>query len=126
MMTPMHQPPSDEIVRTHHALVIDGTDVEITRIAEFIGYEWQYTWMTLLNISELKFDIGHDSLSWVTDCVKMSLLKYMTKVSEMFPTTFLMYEYYTEREEEMEHAVFYLYGGQVTIDKTMTNLDHEV
>lgn len=125
-MTPMHQPTNEEVIKTHHSLVIDGTDVEVTRIVEFIGYEWQYTWMTLLNISEMKFDIGHDTLSWLTESTKMSLLKYMTKISEMFPYVFIMYEYYTEREEEMEHAVFYLIGGQVTIDKSRIDLDHGV
>lgn len=124
-MTPMHQPMENEIVKVNHSVVLDGTDVDITRIVEYIEYEWSKQWNSLLNITQLTFDLGHDTIMFATESVKVSLLKYVTKISELFPNLFIMYEYYTEQEEDMEHAVFYLYKGQVTIDKNHLSIDNE-
>lgn len=126
-MTPMHQP-TTELKRVNHAITLDATDVEITKFVEHMDCEWFGMWQNLLNFSNVRYDLGHDTLTFTTECVKLNLVKMVTKLSCQFPKIFFMYDFYTdvENEEDMEYGTFYLYGGKVTIDQNELEIEHEV
>lgn len=114
-MTPMHQPIQTK--KVNHALVLDGTDVEITRFVEYIESEWLGEWQNLLNFSEVRYDLGHDTLLLTTDSVKDNLVKFAMKLSIRFPTIFMMYEFYTDSEEDFNQGTFYLLAGKITSEE---------
>jgi len=111
----MHQPVQTK--KVNHAFVLDGTDVEITRFVEYIDSEWLGEWQGLLNFSDVKFDIGHDTLILTTESVKENLVKFATKLSLRFPKIFMMYEFYTEDEEDFQQGTFYLLAGKITTEE---------
>jgi hypothetical protein len=111
-MTPMHQPiPTKKV---NHSITVDGTDVEITRFVEFMYGQWFQTWQTLLNFSDVKYDLGHDNLRFSTESNNINLLKLIIKVSRTFPKLYMMYDYYTESDEEFEEDTIYLYNGEIS------------
>jgi hypothetical protein len=82
-MTPMHQP-ATETKRVNHAITLDATDVEITRFVEYMEHEWATEWNNLLQVSNMTYDLGHDVLMFTTDSMKISLIKFITKISGKF------------------------------------------
>lgn len=110
-MTPMHQPTTTKFV--NHSLTLDGTDVEVTRFVEFMYGTWFHNWNTLLNISAVKYDLGHDNLNFTTDSVKVNLVKFMLKLSQQFPKLYIMYDYYTDTESDFEEGTIYFFGGEI-------------
>jgi hypothetical protein len=114
-MTPIHQP--HEPKRIHHSITIDGTDVEITRFVEYMHHRWFDTWANLLNISDIAYDLGHDTLMFTTDCNKVSLIKYVVNISKTYPSLFIMYDYYTDQEEDYYGETVYLLNGEFVNNK---------
>jgi len=115
-MNPMHQP--SEITRVFHSLTIDGSDVEITRFYEFIAGRWFTEHQNFLNFQNKLWDNGHDTLRFETVCGTKNIVKYVQKISMIFPTLFIMYDYYTDEDEEnFEEAVFWLYGGKINTNR---------
>lgn len=115
-MTPMHQPTTTKVV--NHNLTLDGNDVEVTRFVEFMYGNWFKNWTSLLNISSVKYDLGHDNLRFTTDSPKVSLVKFMLKLSQQFPKMYIMYDYYTESEEDFEEGTIFLLGGEIVDGET--------
>jgi len=115
-MNPMHQP--TEVKRTFHSLTIDGSDVDITRFYEFIKSRWLIEHSTFLNFENAEWDNGHDVLRFETKSTQINLIKYIQKLSSMYPHLFIMYDYYTDEDEEnFEEAVFWLYGGKINTNR---------
>ena len=102
----------------NHNLTLDGNDVEVTRFVEFMYGNWFKNWNSLLNISSVKYDLGHDSLCFTTDSPKVSLVKFMLKLSQQFPKMYIMYDYYTESEEDFEEGTIFLLGGEIVDGET--------
>lgn len=115
-MTPMHQPTTTKVV--NHNITLDGNDVEVTRFVEFMYSKWFQNWTSLLNISSVKYDLGHDNLRFTTDSPKVSLVKFMLKLSQQFPKMYIMYDYYTEAEEDFEEGTIFLLGGEIVDGET--------
>lgn len=115
-MTPMHQPTATKVV--NHSITLDGTDVDVTRFVENMYGVWLQNWNTLLNISAVKYDLGHDALRFTTNSTKVDLVKFMLKLSQQFPKLYMMYDYYTETEEEFEDGTVFLLDGEIVDGET--------
>ena len=115
-MTPMHQPTTTKVV--NHSITLDGTDVEVTRFVEHMYGVWFQNWNTLLNISSVKYDLGHDTLRFTTDSPKVNLVKFMLKLSQQFPRLYIMYDYFTETEEDFEEGTVFFFGGEIVDGET--------
>lgn len=107
----MHQPTTTKTV--NHTLTLDGNDVEVTRFVENMYGNWFQNWATMLNISSVKYDLGHDTLRFTTDSPKVNLVKFMLKLSQQFPKLYMMYDYYTETESDFEEGTVYLFAGEI-------------
>ena len=111
-MTPMHQPVKTRQV--FHNLTIDGGDVELTRFVEWFDSEWLPQHKTTLNISNVLWDNGHDTLRFETNCDILHLCLQAQAISAKFPSMFIMYDFYTgEDEEEYQEGVFWFYQGTI-------------
>lgn len=102
----------------NHNITLDGNDVEVTRFVEFMYSNWFQNWTSLLNISSVKYDLGHDNLRFTTDSPKVSLVKFMLKLSQQFPKMYIMYDYYTEAGEDFEEGTIFLLGGEIVDGET--------
>lgn len=122
-MTPMHQPTTTKVV--NHCLTLDGTDVEVTRFVEHMYGVWFQNWDTLLNISSVKYDLGHDALAFTTNSVKTHLVKFMLKLSAEHPKLHIAYDYYTETEENFEEGTVYFFGGEIVDGETGLNINED-
>lgn len=109
-MTPMHQPVKTRQV--FHNLTMDGNDIELTRFVEWIDSDWlkeNYA----LNITNVMWDNGHDTLRFETNCDILELTTQVQAISVIFPTMFIMYDYYTgEDEENYNEGVMWFYEGK--------------
>ena len=115
-MNPMHQP--TELKRAFQSLTIDGSDIEVTRFYEFIKSRWIKEYETLLMFENAEWDNGHDVLRFETVSANVNIIKHVQKLSKMFPYLFIMYDYYTDEDEEnFEEAVFWLYGGKINTNR---------
>ena len=111
-MTPMHQPVKTR--RVFHSITLDGSDVELTRFIEWFDSEWLTQHKTTLNISNVLWDNGHDTLRFETNCDIMQLTLQIQAISAKFPSMFIMYDFYTgEDEENYTEGVMWFYEGQI-------------
>lgn len=111
-MTPMHQPVKTRQV--FHSMTLDGTDVELTRFVEWFESEWLVNHLTTLNISNILWDNGHDTLRFETNCDILQLGLQVQAISAKFPTMFIMYDLYTGEDEENYHQeVMWFYQGKM-------------
>jgi len=111
-MTPMHQPAKTRQV--FHNLTFDGGDVELTRFVEWFESEWLPGFQTALNITEVSWDNGHDTLRFETNCDILQLPLQVQDISARYPDMFIMYDYYTgEDEENYQEGVMWFYQGKV-------------
>ena len=115
-MEAMHQPATTK--KVHHNLTCDGTDVELTRFIEYINDSWYKEYQTLFNFETITWDNGHDALRFDTNSGKTNIVKYIQKISELFPTMFFMYDYYTSQDDpDYEEGMFWLYQGKLNTSK---------
>jgi len=105
----MHQPV--ETRQIFHNLTLDGNDIELTRLIEWIDSEWLKD-NCALNISNVMWDNGHDTLRFETNCDIINAYIQVQAISARFPTIFIMYDYYTgEDEENYNEGVLWFYEG---------------
>lgn len=110
-MTPMHQPLKTSQV--FHNLTFDGSDVELTRFVEWFETEWLKQHQTLLNISNILWDNGHDTLRFETNSTILDIPLQVQEISSKYPDMFIMYDFYTgEDEENYEEGVMWYYQGK--------------
>ena len=110
-MTPMHQPVKTS--KVYHNLTVDGNDIELTRFVEWIENIWLKNNQTLLNISSMMWDNGHDVLRFETNCDTIQLTAQVKYMSAEFDNMFIMYDFYTsEDEQNYQEGVMWFYNGQ--------------
>lgn len=104
--------------KVHHSITCDGSEIELTQFVEYINKIWYKEYHSLFQFENVTWDNGHDVLRFETTSGKVSIVKYIQKLSEIFPTMFYMYDYYTaSTEDEHEEGVFWLYEGTATTSK---------
>jgi len=90
----------------------------MTKFLEYINDTWQKEYVTLFNFNKIEWDNGHDVLRLETTSGKTNIVKYIQKISELFPNMFFMYDYYTDEGElDHEEGVFWLYEGKLNTSK---------
>jgi hypothetical protein len=95
-------------------MTLDGTDVELTRFVEWFESKWLVNHLTTLNISNILWDNGHDTLRFETNCDILQLGLQVQAISAKFPTMFIMYDFYTGEDEENYHEeVMWFYQGKM-------------
>lgn len=113
-MTQIH-PPTASAGKVFHNVTCDGGgDVELTRFVEWVETVWLVENTKKFNILDVKWDNGHDTLRFETNCDIIDLSDEIQRMSATFNTMFMMYDYYTSDEiENYQEAVRWFYEGKV-------------
>jgi len=109
------------IVNVYHSLTCDCDDVTITKFVEYMDTKWHTQWHPLFNIKTMRFDIGHDILHFETFSAKLDLIKYILKLSQLFPKMFFMYDFYTINEADHKQGTYFVMNGKITDQNMIAN-----
>jgi hypothetical protein len=110
-------------ISTTQSIILEGTDVEVTRFLEYVAEQWLEIVSSSMNISNVSYDIGHHMLTFDTDCFSIDISDHLLNLSSLFPTIFMMYQGFPKNNTTDKFDVeYYIYDGKITIHEDFTSM----
>lgn len=111
------------MTKTIQSFTLDGTDVELTKFVEYMAEYWLDLFATSMNISEVRYDMGHQVLTFVTECGKEDISSHILSISKTFPTIFIMYMHKKYDSIDGQAMCHYIMGGKINISEHVNVLE---
>lgn len=109
--------------KTTQSFTLEGTDVEITKLIEYMADYWLDFFAKSMYISDAKYDMGHYVLSFSTQCETDDISSHVLEISKMFPAVFFMYMYRKNDSLDGQAMCHYMIDGKISISENVNILE---
>ncbi len=118
--------PTNIPIKVFHTIIIDGSDVEVTRFYEFMKNKWINNNESLLNFKNIRWDNGNNVLSFETFSSHINLVEKLKEITIMLPESFFTYEHALDnKSKNNEDNIYWMYDGNIDMKKDNLNRDYK-
>jgi hypothetical protein len=111
-------------IQVFHTIIIDGSEVEVTRFYEFMKNKWIKNNEMNFNFKNILWDNGSDSLSFETLSSHINLVDSLKEITTFLPQSFFTYEYALDSKSNFnENNIYWMYDGNINMKKDDLNRD---